>query len=879
MLADLWLRLRALVRPRRVERELRDELAFHLAMEERKHRTAGANAAEARRLARRSFGSSALAEDGCRDARGIGLVDTVWQDVRYAVRTLRRSPTFAATVIATIALGLGVNTAVFTIFNAYVLTPFAISDPYTLYEFGWTTQSGRVHRFSWEEFTRLRDASTMFSEMYAERFPVVGRVDGHIAYTSLVTGNYFRMLGIGPALGRVLEPADATAPGREPVVVLSHGIWQRLYGADPTIVGRTILVQGYPCEVVGVARAGFVGLSQTPPYDLWAPITMDPAVTDGPNVFAPGTNRLGVVGRLRPGVTRQAVEAALLVWAQHETETAADANKAATVWMESRATPIAVSPAMLIAITPIVAAFALVLLTACANVANMMLARGLARQREIGIRLTLGAGRRRLVRQLLTESALLAVPAAAAASLVARAAVAGAARAMFATMPTGFVEFMRLAPLEADGRVLLFTMAAAFVTAFAFGLAPALQTTRANVMQMARGDFGSDFGPARLRRALVVIQITASVTLLITSAVLVRSTQQFASVDPGIRVHDVVSIDIREPFRARVLQSLATNPEVTTVGAALPTPLNANASAVAVRLPGETRLLQTRYRFASPEFFEVFDVPILGGRTFTADEARSGAALAIVSETAAREWWPNGDAIGRTLAIVPDARVVDPSARIRRHAIVQVIGVARDTAVDISPVGLVGAGLLLPIDPHDAGAQLTVRVKGKAEAARRSLDEALATAAPGAVRDIHTLTESAAGRLFPFRAASSVAGAVGILALVLTLSGVYGVLSYLVSQRSKEIAIRVALGARLGSVVGLVIAQSMRFAACGAAIGVVIALAAARMFGFHFVILQPYDPFAYCAGVVVVFAACVLASWFPARRASRIDPMTTLRAD
>ena len=878
-LSDLRLRIRALLLPRRAERDLHDELNFHLEMQARKHRAAGMDAPQAWQSARRRFGSEALVGDSCRDVRGVAMLETVWRDIRYAVRSLRRAPIFALTVVGTIALGLGLNTAVFTIFNAYVLTPFAVHDPYSLYEFGWNTRAGREHRFSWPEVERARADATVFSEIYAERPQLVTRIDGHTAYTLLVTGNYFRMLGVEPALGRVLESSDAVAPGREAVAVLSHAFWQRHFGADPTVVGRTILIQGYPCEVVGVARAGFEGLSQTPPHDIWVPITLDPMLEDGPNLFgAAAPNRLSMVGRFKPGVSKQAAEAALLVWAQRETATAPEDNTAAAAYLESRASSIPVSPKLLLALSPVVAAFGLVLLIACANVGNMMLARGLARQREIGIRLTLGAARRRIVRQLLTESVLLAVPAAAAGFVVSRLAVTGAVSALLATMPSEFVEFVRVAPLPPDTRVLTLTMLAALATSIVFGLAPALQTTRANVVHMARGDFGSDFGPARMRRALVIVQIMASVTLLITSAVLLQSARHFADVDPGVRTRDVISLDIREPFRQRVLEGLAASPVVTAIAAASPTPLNATSPAVAVALSASADLLQTRYRFVSPGYFDVFGVPIVGGRNFTSAEARAGAGVAIVSESAARRWWPDGRAIGQPVRIVPDTRV-DRAARIRRHHTVQVVGVARDTPVDISDAGPVSVGLHLPIDPADTGAELAVRVAGEAEAARRSLDQSLAVAAPGAVQEIHKLQEFAAGRLYPYQAASWVAGAIGVLALLLTISGLYGVLSYLVAQRAKEIGIRIALGATVRDVVVLVFAQSLRLATIGAMVGVAVALGAAKVFGWRIVMLRAFDPTAYIAGVLVVAAACAIASSIPAGRAARIDPMTTLRAD
>jgi predicted permease len=878
-LYDLRLRLRAIGRRGRVERELQEELAFHVEMQTRKNRAAGLPGDRARETARKAFGSTALVEDQCRDARGIELLETVWQDIRYALRSFRRSPTFALTVIGTIALGLGLNTAVFTIFNAYALTPFAVRDPYSLYAFTWDTRAGRFHRFSWPEFEQLRRDNPVFSELFAERHQLVTRVDGHTAYTMLVTGNYFRILGVDAALGRSLTPADTAAPGREAAAVLSYAFWQRHFGGDPAIIGRTLLIQGYPCEVVGVMPAQFNGLDLTPPHDIWVPITLDPLLEDGPDLFGPShPHRIGIVGRLKPGITEAAGEAALLVWARQATEGLDDGDKAATARLESRATAIPTSPMVLLALSPVVVAFGLVLLIACANVANMMLARGMARQREIGIRLTLGAGRRRLVRQLLTESVLLALPAALAGFVLSRLAVDGGVRVLFATLPSEFTEFMRVAPLPPDGRVFAFMIGAAVATAVVFGLAPALQTTRSNVVQMARGDFLWDFGPSRLRRALVVGQITASVMLLITAAILLRSAQRFSRIDPGIRTRDVISLDIREQTRPRVLEALAASPVVTAVAVASPTPLGATAPGVAVAADDHAEVTPIRYRFVSPGYFEMFDIALLEGRAFTDADAESGAAVTIVSESAAARLWPRERAVGRTLRIVHDPRV-KPAARPVQFDTARVIGVARDTAADIGNAGPMTAAVHFPIATSAPAGGILVRVTGEPEAARRALDASLTAAAPGAVQEIHKLQEFVAGRLYPFRAAFWVSGAVGALALLLTVSGVYGVLSYLVAQRAKEISIRMALGATVPAVVMLVLTQSLRLAALGLPIGALLALGAARVFASRVFMVDVFDAVGYVVGLAVVVLAVVGASCFPALRAGRLDPMTTLRAD
>src|SRR5262249_54790471 len=283
---------------------------------------------------------------------------TLGQDVRYALRGFRRAPTFALTVIGTIALGLGVNTAVFTIFNAYVLKPFAVRDPYSLYDFQWRSRAGQWHRLSWNQFERLGRETDVFSEAHGERHHLITRIDGHTAYALLVTGNYFRMLGADAALGRLLEPSDTVVPGGAAVAVISHTLWKQRFDADPAVVGRKILVQGFPVEIVGVTREGFVGIDFTASHDLWLPITLDRQLEDGPDLFGSDQPpRVGVVGRLRPGVSARAAEAALLVWVQSMSGLLAPDDRPASVQLEPRATMIPLSPMVMLALSPIAAGF------------------------------------------------------------------------------------------------------------------------------------------------------------------------------------------------------------------------------------------------------------------------------------------------------------------------------------------------------------------------------------------------------------------------------------------------------------------------------------------------------------------------------------------
>jgi predicted permease len=505
---DLWLRIRALVLHRRVEQELDEELQFHLEMEARRNAAKGAAGVEAARLARRRFGGFDQVKEECRTVLGTQLIETSLRDVKYALRGFRRNPLFVLTVIGTIALGLGLNTSLFTLFSTYVLRPLSVRDPYSLYSFTWTNRAGSGHGFSWREFEDFRKTNPVFSEVMAEEF-IFGRVNGHAMVGELVTGNYFRMLGVSAGMGRTLLPEDTSEPGTNPVMVLSFVAWRSKFGGDPDIIGKKLVVHGYPFQVIGVTKEGFLGIHEQPP-EFWAPLTMAGQLESGPDFFGPeNPGRLNsIIGRLKPDWGISQAEAALATWSKQITAGRPDPEKAMGVLLQSRATAAPLNKEVLVAFSPLIVAFGLVLLLACANVANMMLARAMARQREIGIRLSLGAGRRRLIRQLLTESVLLAIPAGLAGYVVSRATIDLGLRLMYATLPQDMAELVPNISLPPDIRVFLFMLVAALASALLFGLAPAIQSTRADVMLAARGEFTSDVRPMRLHNALVIGQIT-----------------------------------------------------------------------------------------------------------------------------------------------------------------------------------------------------------------------------------------------------------------------------------------------------------------------------------------------------------------------------------
>jgi putative ABC transport system permease protein len=866
---DLKLRWRALMSQKRVERDLEDELDFHIEMQARKNALEGMSEAEAIRRARIQFGGADQVKEECRDARGVGLIETTWRDVCYALRGFRRSPNFALTVVATIALGLGVITALFTVLNAFYLRPIAVHEPHSLYEIFWMDRSGVGHDFTWPEYLEFLKENPALSEALAYR-RAEARLNGRHLSGILVTAEYFRMLGVGTAMGRTLLPEDYSAPGREPFIVLSYSAWKNQFAGSPDIVGKKILLRGYPFEVVGVAPWGFNGLGERP-TDFWAPLTMSARFDNGPDLFGPERpGALGIVGRLKAGLSVRQARAGVTVWAQRLTANRPNAEKAGVAIFVSRATAKPFNPKNATIFSIVLAAFTVVLLIGCTNVANLMLSRAVARQREIGIRLSLGASRSRLIRQLLTESILLALPAAAVGFILSRVIIGLCIRVMVTTVPPGIAAgvLARIPWLPLDLRVFGFGLAAALLSALCFGLAPAVQATRTHVMQAARGDFTSQFRPTRLRNALVIGQITVCVLLLTTAAILLRGIQRIRIMDSGLSARDNIEMVVKEKFRARVLERLSTDPAVQILAAAANAPVDRKSIGPVMPAAGGATLEIASNR-VSPEYFTVFEIPIVRGRNFTIEESRTAAPTAIVSESTAQQLWPNQDAVGKTLRVGPEQRVVN------------VIGIARDEISRWLTTGDEKTLVYFPTTARAPGNKLFVRVHGDVETAQRRLDANLTALDPNALLAIHKLqiqewvTEDA----YSFQIAYWTSSAIGILALLLTLSGIYAVLSYVVSQRTKEIGIRMAMGATSRAVTGLVLRQSMRLAIIGAIAGGTLAMGMSKILSSVLVMIDTFDVAAYIGGVALVLAACAAAAYFPSRRASRIDPLTTLRYD
>ena len=883
VLRDLFLRVRALATPRRVERELDEELAFHIERETQKHLADGMSPADARARALARFGSVPLVADQCRDARGIGFVDDVARDILYALRTFRRAPLAALTIVGTVALGLGLVTAVFAIYDVVLLRTDAVQRPGELFAVGIGQGPGGESEptvvFTPRDYEALRRETDVFTDAFAINGKIA-RVEGRLTRADLVTGNFFEVLGVRPSLGRALRPDDDGA-GR-PVIVLSHAGWRKLFRSDGSVIGRRMDINRVPYEIVGVMPDGFRGLAIMPP-DYWAPLSLAEQFTpDNAAGRAPDGDAVEVVGRLKPAMSRDAAASALALWASQRPEFNRVPGRHIPVGLTPRQGTLSTADvATHFAFAPLFFAFGLILMIGCANVANLLLARGVSRQREIGIRLSLGASRRRIIRQLLTESLLLALAAAATALVVSQVFLETALSAAMSTIPSEFAQFLSLLNLAApaaDWRVRTFLLVGAAVSTVFFGLAPALQATRLDVVRTMRGEVTTDARPRRARHTLIAVQVGASALLLICATIFLRGALATATQDPGIRTSDTLRVSIEtEKQRATILQNLRTHPSVAIVA----------ASSRPKRGVVETSLSHNRMSVdqvgVSSEYFAVLGLDVVSGRGFTPTERTEEAGVAIVSQSLARQLWPTGNGVGEMVRLEAPAGNQSRSSTEARTARVEpartltVIGVVRDPgrASGMSPA------VYVPTGPENPETWLFVRVRGNLDRVRLDLSERLPGLDPGfGVMPLGNGMQTALLKI-----GFGLTLVLGGLALVLTVSGLFSVLSYIVEQQAKDIGVRMALGAGMRDVVRLVLSQSLRpvgiglAAGAGLAVAVAIVLMATPAASEIGDAIDVFDPVAYAASALVIATACLLAVSVPTVRAARIDPIATLRKD
>jgi len=811
-----------------------------------------------------------------RDTRGAGLFDAVLRDIAYACRSLRNAPLVAVTIVTTIGLGLGLVAVVFTIFNAMIFRVDDVRNPHELFAVTRpATADAQPQRFTRAEYEALLRETDVFVDAFALGPEIDRIIDGQRMEGQLVSGNFFQVLGASAARGRTLTPADDEA-GNDHVIVLSDRAWARYFASDPAVLSRTIDVNGVPFQIVGVMPESFRGLAFAPP-DFWAPLSLLGELPRNADANEPG---VGIVGRLAPGLTEGQALAQLIAWDLRRAAETSGERPDASLMLEPRQGTVPLSAEAVATFMPLFFAFGLILMIGCANVANLLLARAVARQRELGIRLAIGAPERRIVAQLLTESIILALVSAVLGFGISRLVLE--AIVYYVTSAWANLGDIRLVVPPADWRVVVFLVLAALVSTLIFALAPALRATRFDLVQTMRGVAAGEGKPGRARSMLVALQVTGSALLLVTAAVFLRSAWVAASMDPGIRTTDTVFVNVgNEQRRAVILDVVRSEPSVAAVAASTPMSLDAVAEGAAVQPSAAVR-------FVSPNYFEVLDIEIARGRGFAQTETSAAAAVAVVSESAARELWPGLDAIGQLIRLDAgpelDAAIRNSAPPIPRTAVV--VGIARD--VPGFRLGgqrlLAGPDVYLPIAAEAPGASLVLRVRGDPAAASRLLVTRLETMESG-VGEIIPLRELARMEANILAIPFWLTFALGALALFLTLSGLFSVLSYLVERRRREIGVRMALGATRRRIGALVLAQTARPVGVGLILGscfpaaVGAALLATPLAAQIGQTVRLFDPLAYAGGLLCVVAACVLAALVPVLRAGRVDPIGALRQD
>jgi predicted permease len=603
--------------------------------------------------------------------------DSFIQDIRYAARTLRRAPLFAGTVVATIGLGLGLLGSAFTLLNAYLLKPIDLPDPQALYALTWDTEMAQGRRFRIADYEALQREAQHFSQLAAAQDVTVMQ-DAVATLGLLVTGNYFETLGARPALGRLLRADDAAGRGGTAVVVLSHNTWRSRYGSNPDIVGQQISLGRRRFEVIGVAGPE-ARLSGQEAVTFWAPVTMAGAFPGIDPLSEPDAASLVVIGRLRQDMTAASVRTWLDLWLRQRFPPPSEAAPVA-VRVDSLATRLPLDGMTLTLFALIMSAFGLVLLVACANVTNLMLARALAREPEIAVRLALGASRWRVMRQLIVESLVLAIPAGAAGLALIIAAVRVFPAVILATFPAGILALENvLVPLDPDWRVMAFLAATAVVSAVFVTLAPSGRLAGMHLARASRGQASSDARGSRLRSGLVAMQIAACALFLVGAGGLLDESSRLANPQPNLSYERVSLVNIDPMVRAKVATRLASDGVVEQIAVASKPPL-VNGPLPTTRVTASATSIAhiTGYTIVSPEYFSLFDVQIMRGRAFTPAEAATGAAVALVSQATAAALWPGLDPLGQTLDLpaAPEGRTDQRLPRGR----VRVIGVTEDVA-------------------------------------------------------------------------------------------------------------------------------------------------------------------------------------------------------
>ena len=880
------------------------ELEAHLAIEADENVARGMSAEAARAAARRKLGNATLVREEIYQMNTIGFLDSGWRDLKYGARLLRLNPAFAIVAILSLSLGVGANTAIFQLLDAVRIRTLPVKDPRALVELRIADPvGGRTGQFSgrrpsltnplWEQLRSRREGLGL-SDMFAwsgVAFNLTTGGEARYAQGMWVTGDFFKGLGVPPLIGRVLTAGDDHRGCAAPPAVLSHGFWQREYGGSPSAIGRSIMLDGHPFDIVGVTPPAFFGVEVGRAFDVAVPLCAEPFTRGARS----GLDKrdvwfLGAMGRVQDGATLEQVRAQLASIsapmfketlpnygadaATHYQQFKVGAYQGGTGISSLRRTY--ESPLWLLLATT-----GLVLLIACANLANLMLARATAREREIAVRLAIGASRWRIVRQLLAESLLIAVIGAACGALLAQ------------WLSRFLIDFLTtdsnrvFVALTLDWRIFTFTATLAAVTCLIFGLIPAIRATGTTPgAAMKAGSRGSTDTRERfgMRRALVVAQVAMSLVLVVGALLFVRTLRNLMSVDAGFSQDGilVVNLDLRraavdEERRTAVFADItnrvASLPGVVSAAQAFIVPVSGSGWNDSIVIKGQKQKEVVNFNSVSAGYFKTMGTPILAGRDFDVHDTAGGEKVAIVTELFARKFFAGQNPIGQVFQIEENPGAPRPLNRI--------IGVVKNTKYtelreEFTPIGFFAAS---QEEKPKAFLQVVVRSSAPLATITSEVSSAVMQVNSAIVLQFQTLQDLVRESLLRERLMATLSGFFGGLAAIIATIGLYGVMSYMVARRRNEIGIRMALGAGRGDVVKMVMREAATLLAAGVVVGLVLAVIAARTATTLLFGLQPGDPATLAVAAAGLGAVAMLASYLPAWRASRLEPTDALREE
>ena len=885
--------LRSLLRKERLEAEFDEELRGFLEMAAEEKMKQGMSRSEALRAVRLERGGINATKQEVRSARWSSLMETLYQDVRFGLRMLRKNPMVTSTVTLTLALGIGVNTAMFSVLNGWLLRPLPVPSPEQIAVLASQQKEGSNGNFSYPDFLDFQKGTDSFSSLFGYAFGIGGlSAEGdarEIGYIS-VTGNYFSALGVKPALGRLFLPSESEKRSEELLVVLGYSFWQSKFGGDPHVIGKSVRVNGKQATVIGVTPRDFHGTMFAFDIDAFLPLS---ALTLGGDSGNPWTarhdRRLTVMGRLKQGTTLEQAQSSIDVIADRLATQYPDTDKGVKVRVipERFARPAAFVATFVPAIASLFLVLAgLVLLLACTNVANILLVWAIARSREVAIRSALGASRARITRQIVTESLLMALLGSAGGVLLGEASLAVSGSLLHSVFTNRNNRGFSM-DVSFDWRVFAYTTVTTILAGILVGLWPALRATRSDVnVELQEGSRGASpsGGKSVVRSILTAAQLACSLMLLIAAGLFVRSLNSTEHMYLGFNPDDVLNV-VMDPdeigydqaqtkaFYEELANEVGRIPGVQSSSMAFTVPMGRPSNTAPVFLqshpmsPHEPPAL-IPYDCISPSYLQTMQIPLVKGRQFTDSDSEKTRPVAIVNQAMAKRFWPNEDPIGKYFSMKGNA-----------GPFVEVVGVGEDGQyffISTAPQPY----FYVPLAQNFVSYRmLQLRTSVPPQSLAKNVEEQVHKLAPDLpIDDIRTIQQlvQGLGGLFLFRLAATVAAVMGLLGLVLAIVGVYGVVSYSASQRTHEIGIRMALGARRGDILKLISAQGLRMMGFGVAAGLLAACALSHAMKSLLVGVDASDPITFVTVAVLLALVALAACLVPARRAARIDPMVSL---